>query len=135
MAMARPPTAKTTSGSRYLAGRQLLDVRRDLGGLGQPDLVAMTQDVLHGAPELSQAEWLPEDEGVQHEGQTRDWPLRDWSSISSNWSIQVVDSSAAVCSRISIIGESLVSIGYGMFRILPPRVRIQMGWSSSGQSH
>ena len=27
----------------------------------------MTQDMLHGTPELPQAEWLAQDEGVQHE--------------------------------------------------------------------
>jgi hypothetical protein len=43
------------------AGWQLRHVRRDLAGLGQPDLVAMTQDMLHGTPELPQAEWLAQE--------------------------------------------------------------------------
>src|SRR5262249_7377550 len=41
----------TGSGTRHRAGRQLLDVRRNLAGVGQPDLVAVLQDVLHGTPE------------------------------------------------------------------------------------
>src|SRR5436305_1531262 len=55
------------SGAGHRAGWQLRDVGRDLAGLSEPDLVAMTQNMLHGAPELPQTEWLAQDEGVQHE--------------------------------------------------------------------
>src|SRR5436305_15185083 len=42
--------------------------------------------------------------------------------------------STAVWWRTSIIGESLISIGYGTDINGPDRVRSQIGWSSQGQS-
>src|SRR5215831_9282967 len=55
------------SGARHRADWQLCDVRRNFPGLGQPNLVAVAKDVLHGTPELPQAEWLAQEEGVEHE--------------------------------------------------------------------
>jgi hypothetical protein len=55
------------SGARHRTGRQLRDVRCDLARLGKPNLIAVAQDVLHGSPELPEAERLSQDEGMQHE--------------------------------------------------------------------
>ena len=42
--------------------------------------------------------------------------------------------SRPLCWRWITCGESLSSTGYGTDRIGPERVRIQIGWSSHGQS-
>src|SRR5581483_2037700 len=55
------------SGAGDCAGRQTGDMCCDLARPRQPDLVPVAQDVLHGTPELPEAERLSQDEGVQHE--------------------------------------------------------------------
>src|SRR5262249_10696873 len=69
ISLARLPISRPSalSGARHRAGWQLRDVRRDLTWLGQPDLVPVVEDVLHGTSELPQVEWVAEDKGVQHE--------------------------------------------------------------------
>ena len=42
--------SSTTSGAGHCAGRQFRDVCCDLAWLGEPDLVAVAQNVLHGTP-------------------------------------------------------------------------------------
>src|SRR6266852_4432409 len=75
----------------------------------------------------------PMTKGCREIGHTRGWRA-DCASISSNWSMIMSANSSAVYRYQTIPRVSFTSIGYGMARMRPLRVRIQMGWSSIVQS-
>jgi len=66
-------------------------------------------------------------------GQTSGWRA-DWASISSNWSVIISANSCAVWWYQMMPRVSLTSIGYGIERMRPLRVRSHTGWSSIVQS-